>query len=85
MSATFVLIIRSAKKALKQMLFIYYLILLNGFKVQVLWNLDNKVIIINLVFADKLGFSTQKINVGAQKIDNLTLKIFEIVIIYYLL
>ena len=48
--------ISDSKKALKQVFYIYYLVLFNGSKIKILLNLDNEVNAINLAFIDKLGF-----------------------------
>lgn len=60
--AIFVLMIDTAKKAFKKMFSIYYLILFKNIEIQALLNLRDKVNIITSFFADKLGFSIQKIN-----------------------
>lgn len=64
---------------------ICYPILFNNTKAKVLLDLGNKINIIIPVFIDNLGFFARKINIKAQKINRLILKIFEIVIIGFLL
>lgn len=44
---------------------------------------DIKVNLITLIFANKLGFFTKKINVGAQNINGSILKIFEKIMINF--
>lgn len=47
-------------------------------------DLDNKVIIMHLVYTTKLGFCARKNNVNIQKIDKFYLDMFEIIIADYL-
>lgn len=58
---------------------------LNSIKFQALLNLDNEVNVMTFIFADKLGFSMQKINIEIQKIDKSILEMFKIVIIDFML
>ena len=46
--------------------------------------MDNKINIINLIFANKLGFSTLMINIKVPKSDELTLKTFKMAMISFL-
>lgn len=62
------------------MSYLYYLVLFNKKLVQALINLDNKLNIISLTFAKKLGLWVWRTKVGIKKIDSSSLKIFEIVI-----
>ena len=79
--------IGTSKKALKvildQVSCIYYLVQFCQDKeiIQALINFGSEVNVMSLAYAKKLGLRTQIINVGAQKIDGLSLDTFGIVII----
>ena len=64
--------------------YIYYLLLFNGIKIQVLLDLNGKINVMTPIFAVKLGFSIRKIYIIAEKIDTLTLKAFRIIMIDFL-
>ena len=65
-----------------KMLYIYYLVWFQEKQEQIkaLLNSGSKVIVMNPVFAQKLGFHIQSTNIGAQKIDSSILKTFRMVI-----
>ena len=67
---------------LEQMSYIYYLFYFrkNIIGIKALIDLGNEVNIITLAYASKLGLKIYYTNVGAQKIDSSTLKIFGIVL-----
>lgn len=67
------------------MLYICYLISFYDTKIWALLDLNNKVNVIIFVFVHKSGFSIQKIDIGAQKVNRSILKLFEIIIIDFLL
>ena len=52
-------------------------------QVRILFDSDSKINAMNPTFAQKLGLHIRKTNVGAQKIDDSTLEIFEMVIINF--
>lgn len=64
---------------LKKKLCIYYLVKFQEEKIRALLNSGSKINAMSSAYIKKLDFKTIKTNVGAQKIDSLTLKIFEIV------
>ena len=67
---------------LDQILCIYYLVQFRKLKeiIKVLIKFDNKINAMTLAYAQQLCLRSQSTDVGAQKIDNLLLKTFEIVI-----
>lgn len=72
----------TSKKALKYILYIYYLVQFwkNLSKIKTLIDLGSEVNTISPAYVKKLGFRMQKTNVDAQKIDKSCLNIFEILI-----
>lgn len=81
--ATFLPVIKLNKKdniVLEIIQCIYYSIWLKKNEVQAFFNLNNEVNKIILVFAFKLGPKVWYANIGAQKIDNSTFEIFEIIL-----
>lgn len=81
---TFFLIAKASIKdillALNWVLYIYYPVLFKKNKIRALIDFDNKIKAISLEYISKLGLKICFIDVRAQKIDNSTLKIFEIVL-----
>ena len=84
--ATSVLITNSSEKIVR-VPYIYYLIRFlesqgqEGQKqVRALLNSSSKVNAMNLAYIEKLGFKTQKTNIGAQKIDGSAFETFAMVI-----
>lgn len=67
------------------MLCICYPVLFNIIKIKILLELSSEINAINLIFANTLDFSMQKINIGAQKIDELIIEVFEMVMVGFLL
>lgn len=69
-------------RPLKIVLYIHHLLYLqkNLYKNRVLINLDNKVNIMILAYAAKLGFKLQKINIRVQKIDGSIFNTFKMVL-----
>lgn len=75
----------SAKQTLERVFYIHCLVLFSNFKIQVLLNLNSEVNLINPVFINKLDFFLDKIDIKAKKINGLTLEVFKIVVVSFLL
>lgn len=62
--------------------YIHYLLCFrkDQYKIKVLINSSSKINAITLAYTKRLGFWTQKINVGAQKLNSSSLTTYEIVI-----
>lgn len=75
-----------AKKALKYVLCIYYLVQFqeNLNQIKALFNSGSKINTVSPAYVKKLSLKIRKINVGAQKIDGSALEIFKMVIANFL-
>lgn len=56
-----------------------------NYKIQALINFSSKINAITLAYVAELGFTTQKTSIGVQKIDNLLLEIYDIVLARFLI
>lgn len=83
--ATFMPITNNNKKKvmLKKVLYINYQVKFQDKQIKTLFNSGSKINIISLAITRKLSLKIHKTNVEAQKIDNFTLEIFEMVITYF--
>ncbi len=76
------LMIEKTEEKLEQVLYIWYLITFKD-PAEALLDSRNKVNAISQVLTFQLDFKTWKTNIGAQKIDNITLETYEIVVFIF--
>lgn len=78
--AIFVIVTSVAKKTLKYVFYMYYLVQFHEKQVKALLNSSSKVNAISFDFTQKLCFNIQKSHIEAHKIDGSALKTFQIII-----
>ena len=73
----------ASSEVLKHVPCIKYFIQFQAQLVEVLVDFDSEVNVMTLTFANKLGYSTQLVNIGAPKIDGFALKTYTITIVEF--
>ena len=73
---------KKTKEKLEQIPYIQYLMIFKN-QIKTLLDSKNKVNAISQVYAHQLGFKTRKTNIRAHKIDNTTLKTYEIIVFIF--
>ena len=80
---TFLLVTETSKEddaALQRVLCIHYLIRFKKKKIQALIDSGSEVNTLTLAYASRIGFQVHRTEIGAQKLDSTTFKIFKMVL-----